>query len=159
MKKSVKYSGWSWFLTSTMTILCIVLPIVWYNDGKYEKAIVLAVLLAVMIILAMFYAPLYVKITDSHIAVRRLLKSRVINIDDVAAVQLCPPTMGAARVCGSGGWFGYWGWFKERDLGKYFAYYGRSTDCFLVQLKDNRQYVIGCTDAPDVVESILRHIN
>lgn len=158
MKKTVKYSGWCWFWTAAVTLFCVVLGGNWYIDGNYDKAILVTVLFAVLVVTALFYAPLYVKVTDKHIAVRRPLKSRVINIDDVASVQLCPPTMGAMRVCGSGGWFGYWGWFKERDLGKYFAYYGRSSDCFLIKLKDGRQYIIGCTDAPDVVEAILRHI-
>lgn len=159
MKKTVKYSGWSWILTAALFAFCVILGCNWFIDGKYERAILTSVLFAVLVFSALIYAPIYVKITDRHVAVRRPLKSKVINIDDIASVQLCPPTMGAIRVCGSGGWFGYWGWFKERDLGKYFAYYGRSSDCFLLKLKDGRQYIIGCTDAPDAVEAILRHIN
>lgn len=159
MKKTVKYSGWSWFLTAALTLFCVGISGTWYLDGKYQQAILVTVLFVALIVGALFYAPLYVKITDCHVAVRRPLKSKVINIDDIASIQLCPPTMGAIRICGSGGWFGYWGWFKERDLGKYFAYYGRSSDCFLIKLKDGRQYIIGCTDAPDAVESVMRHIN
>lgn len=158
MKKSVRFSLWSWIWTAALTAFCVIMGGIWYFDGKYEKAIVITVAFAICVVLALIYAPLYVKVTDKHVAVRRPLMSRVINMDDIVSVQLCPPTMGAVRVCGSGGWFGYWGWFKERDLGKYFAYYGRSSDCFLVTLKDGRKYIIGCTDAPYVVETILRHI-
>lgn len=67
---------------------------------------------------------------------------------DIAEVKLCQPTMGAIRICGSGGFFGWYGWFREGDIGKYFAYYGKSSDCFLVTLKDGRKYMLGCTDAP-----------
>lgn len=63
------------------------------------------------------------------------------------------------RVFGNDGWFGYWGWFKERDLGKYFAYYGRSSDCFLIILKDGRRYVIGCDNSADVIDFILRRLS
>ena len=73
---------------------------------------------------------------------------------DVKSVRLCSPTMGAIRIFGSGGFLGYWGWFKERDLGKYFAYYGRSSDCFLVELKDGRKYMLGCKNAPKMVDYI-----
>ncbi|MBE6230681.1 MAG: hypothetical protein E7119_08940 [Bacteroidales bacterium] len=38
--------------------------------------------------------------------------------------------------------------FHEHDSGKYFAYYGRSSDCFLVELKDGRKYLLGCKNAP-----------
>ena len=67
--------------------------------------------------------------------------------------------MGAMRLFGSGGWFGYYGWFSERDLGKYFAYYGKSSDCFLVRLKDGRQYMLGCNDAQEVVKYIEARIS
>lgn len=159
MKKSVKYSGWSWTWTAIITLFCVIFGITWYINGKYEKAIVLTVAFALLVITALIYAPLYVKVTDKHLAVRRPLKSRVIDMADIASVELFPPTMGEIRICGSGGWFGYWGWFKERDLGKYFAYYGRSSDCYLVKLKNGRQYIIGSEDAADVVEAILRHIS
>ena len=78
---------------------------------------------------------------------------------DVKSVRLCPPTMGAIRIFGSGGFLGYWGWFKERDLGKYFAYYGRSSDCFLVELKDGRKYMLGCKNPQKMVEYINSMIN
>lgn len=73
---------------------------------------------------------------------------------DIADVKLCPPTMAARRIVGSGGWFGYYGWFSERDLGRYFAYYGKASDCFLVTLRDGRKYMLGCDDAPAMVEAI-----
>ena len=77
---------------------------------------------------------------------------------EVASVKLCPPTMGAIRICGSGGFLGYWGWFQERDLGKYFAYYGKASDCFLVTLTDGRKYILGCQNAPEMVEYIAKQI-
>ncbi len=55
---------------------------------------------------------------------------------------------------GSGGFLGYWGWFAEKGLGRYFAYYGRKSDCFLVTLKDGRKYVLGCREASDLVGAL-----
>lgn len=66
--------------------------------------------------------------------------------------------MGALRICGSGGFFGYWGWFKERDLGKYFAYYGKSSDCFLVTLKSGNKYMLGCTEPEEMVDFINKNL-
>ncbi len=68
--------------------------------------------------------------------------------------MLCPPTMAERRICGSGGFFGYWGWFKEPSIGKYFAYYGKASDCFLVELKDGKKYLIGCSNPSEVVSYI-----
>ena len=36
----------------------------------------------------------------------------------------------------------------------FFAYYGKAFDCFLVVLKDGRKYLLGCQDAPEMVEAI-----
>lgn len=158
MKKNVKYSAWCWFWTALSTAIIVGVCIKWINDRNYLAAGVVCGAFAVIVISSLIYAPLYVKVTDKHVAVRRPLTSRVIRMDEIASAVLCPPTMAERRICGSGGWLGYWGWFSERDLGKYFAYYGRSSDCFLLTLKNGRKYVIGCVDAPDVVETILRHI-
>lgn len=67
--------------------------------------------------------------------------------------------MGERRVCGSGGWFGYWGWFHDRELGRYFAYYGKSSDCFLVRLRNGRSYVIGCQNPQTIIDEVCRKIS
>lgn len=66
--------------------------------------------------------------------------------------------MGEKRIFGSGGFFGWYGWFSEADLGKYFAYYGKASDCFLVTLKNGRKYMLGCADAPAMVAEIRSNI-
>jgi hypothetical protein len=98
--------------------------------------------------------PLSISADKTAIYINRSLRIKAIPMLDVASVKMCAPTMGAIRICASGGFFGYWGWFKERDLGKYFAYYGRSSDCFLVELKDGRKYMLGCKNPQKMVEYI-----
>ena len=66
--------------------------------------------------------------------------------------------MAKKRICGSGGWFGYYGWFSEPSIGKYFAYYGKASDCFLVTLKDGKKYVLGCESPDEMVEVINKLI-
>ena len=83
-----------------------------------------------------------------------MIRSTVLSYSEIESVRLCPPTMGEKRLFGSGGFLGYWGWFSERDLGRYFAYYGKASDCFLVRMRDGRQYMIGCEDAPKMVDYI-----
>lgn len=102
----------------------------------------------------LYYGPMSVRVTDAAVEVVRSLKIKRIFLADVKEVRLLSPTMGAIRICGSGGFMGYWGWFREGDLGKYFAYYGKASDCFLMVLKDGRKYMLGCKDAPEMVEAI-----
>ncbi len=50
--------------------------------------------------------------------------------------------MAERKICRSGGFFGYWGWLSEPSIGKYFAYYGKASDCSLVELKNGKRYLI-----------------
>lgn len=106
----------------------------------------------------LFFSPMSLAIDDSSLIVNFSVRHKTIPLSEIESVRLCPPTMGAIRVCGSGGFFGYWGWFKENDLGKYFAYYGKASDCFLVTLKGGKKYLLGCKDAPDMVQAIAFHL-
>lgn len=102
----------------------------------------------------LLYMPISITVDNECLKINRLLLTKSIPVTDIAEVRLCQPTMAARRICGSGGWFGWYGWFYERDLGKYFAYYGKASDCFLVTLKNGRKYMLGCADAPAMVVKI-----
>lgn len=103
--------------------------------------------------------PLSITATDKHLTVNRPLWAKRLALDEISSIALCQPTMGAMRICASGGWFGYWGWFSERDLGKYFAYYGKASDCFLVTMKNGKQYMIGCQNPSAIVDFVQSRIN
>lgn len=152
MKQPVILSTFSLIITIVSNAL--ILSIMFLNNPPVYVQISLGVIWGMTVLASLFYMPLSISADKTAIYINRSLRIKAIPIQDVASVKLCPPTMGAIRICGSGGFFGYWGWFKERDLGKYFAYYGRSSDCFLVELKDGRKYVLGCKNAPKMVEYI-----
>lgn len=156
MKQRVELSAYSFIVTVVCLVVLLVtvfiVPEPWwmYSWGSF---------IGVILILSLCYCPLSVEVTDKDIRVNRALSlDKRLPLEHVGDVRLCPPTMGEIRVCGSGGFLGYWGWFRERDLGKYFAYYGKSSDCFLVTLKDGRKYMLGCKNAPLVVEHIKNNI-
>lgn len=107
---------------------------------------------------ALFYMPLSISVNDTELNIHRPLRIKSIPITDIESIKLTQPTMGAKRICGSGGFFGYWGIFSERDLGKYFAYYGKASDCFFVRLKDGRKYMLGCQNPGKIVEYVAARI-
>ena len=152
MKQPVILSTFS--LITTIVSNVLIISIMFINDPPVYVQISLGVIWGMTVLASLFYMPLSISADKTAIYINRSLRIKAIPIQDVASVKLCPPTMGAIRICGSGGFFGYWGWFKERDLGKYFAYYGRSSDCFLVELKDGRKYMLGCKNAPKMVDYI-----
>lgn len=157
MKQRVDLSTFS-FIT---TIICIAVFIICFfiNDPPFNVKLILAAMLVLILIAGLFYMPLSIAADKYAIYVKRSLKIKTIPMKEVKSVRLCPPTMGAIRVCGSGGFMGYWGWFRERDLGRYFAYYGRSSDCFLVELKDGHKYVLGCRNPQQMVDYINSNLS
>lgn len=85
------------------------------------------------------------------------LQKHVITVRNIASIELFQPTMGAIRVFGSGGFMGYWGIFREGDVGRYMAYYGKASDCFLIRMKNGDKYVIGCNNPSIIVEYLKQN--
>lgn len=155
MKKKVKLSSYSLVLSGlSFIVFCMLFVNALRRDAPLWMIWSLGIAIFILCFMALCYSPLSLSVDDRAISVHRLFKTKHISLSDIADVKLCPPTMAAHRIVGSGGWFGYYGWFSERDLGKYFAYYGKASDCFLVTLRDGRKYMLGCDDAPAMVEAI-----
>ena len=163
MRHKVVLSAGSAILTMiTLIVLVGILIYMLCNPEKgtaYEVSLIsYCVILCAALIASLYYVPLYVEVDDGCVKVGRLFGGKRFTLADVESVDLFQPTMGAIRLCGSGGFMGYWGWFKERDTGKYFAYYGKSSDCFMLKMKDGRKYVLGCADPEMIVDEIRQKI-
>ncbi len=156
MKQQVKISTYSIVITLIALIIMGGMILIDLHRGYLWAAWVAIGLVVIIFSAALFYMPLSISVNDRELCINRPLKVKTIVLDDITSAVLCPPTMAERRICGSGGWFGYWGWFSERDLGKYFAYYGRSSDCFLITLKDGRRYMLGCHNPQSIIDRINR---
>lgn len=151
MKCRVKLSTYSTIVTAICLI--VLLACLYYcrdNCGIYA----IGALIVIACSMALFYMPLSISVNDEDLNINRSLKIKRIPLKVVKSVKLCPPTMAEHQIFGSGGWFRYWGWFTEPSMGRYFAYYGKASDCFLVELKNGNRYLLGCEDAPVMVECI-----
>lgn len=158
MKKSVEISAYSFAISIISLSVMAAVTYFSFVRGAAGFAWILIAMIMLICLFSLFYMPLSVEVDGKYLYVNRPLKVKAIRLDNIVEVKLCPPTMGARRISGSGGWFGYWGRYTEGDLGEYFAYYGKASDCFLVTLRDCRKYMLGCKDAPEMVEAIKKII-
>lgn len=154
MKQKVSLSAYSLVLS----VICLIVLIMslYYcrnNWGIYP----LGATIIIWILLALYYMPLSISVDDS-LNINRSLRIKSIPLSEIKKLQLSAPTMAERRIFGSGGFFGYWGWFSEPSVGKYFACYGKASDCFLVELKNGKKYMLSCDNAPAMVEFINKHI-
>lgn len=158
MKSRVRLSGYCVAVTCIITgVLAGLLVFTFDNKPAFYSIIAT---LALIYITSAIYAPLSIKVDAGRVTVRSLLKSHSIPLDQVRSVELFQPTMGATRLLGSGGFLGYWGLYREGDIGRYKAWYGRASDCFLLRMRDGGQYVLGCdfgSETADCIRRQLRH--
>ncbi len=158
MKRKVALSTYCIILTILTIGLLIGIMIFEMKIGNEVLSYLAGAILIILCVLSLFFTPLTVSVEDGCLNVNTFLRSKSIPLREIEAVRLCPPTMAEKRICGSGGWFGYWGWFREPSIGKYFAYYGKASDCFLVQLKNDKLYMLGCVDPLSMMEYISQQI-
>lgn len=157
MKQKVSLSGFSVMLSA---MCLIVLALSMYHTRERSGVFyLLAAIIIIWILLSLFYMPFSVSVSDDGLKIHRAMRVKNIALSEIKSIKLCPPTMAERRLCGSGGFFGYWGWFSEPSVGKYFAYYGKASDCFLVELKNGRKYLIGCDNSNAMVDSIIERLH
>lgn len=157
MKSKISYSQ---FVTVLTAVLSGVLFVACIATVKEEGAFFsLLAIYFILIILMLFFGVAYIKSDCKYIVLGSLLRSKKIPMCNVESVELFQPTMGAIRICGSGGFMGYWGLFKEGDIGRYYAFYGKASDCFLVRMKNGDKYVLGCDQPDKMVEYIKSQIS
>lgn len=157
MKSRVVLSGYACILTAIITCVVVAGCILTFKEPAVFWCIL--IILLGLLIPSAFYAPLSLKIDERNITVQSPVKRHRIPMRNVKEVELFQPTLGALRICASGGYFGYWGIFKEGDIGRYAGYYGKASDCFLVRMKNGDKYVLGCKDPAAAVDYIKAIIN
>lgn len=52
---------------------------------------------------------------------------------------------------------GYWGIFREGDIGRYMACYGKGSDCFIIHLDNGDKYLLGCRN-PEEMAAYIRSL-
>lgn len=115
--------------------------------AKYSNPVVLFVplvflIVPVIILIALGQeAPTGYAIDDDAVRIERRAGAVAIPISTVREVHELPSQAWFTRIGGSGGWLGFYGEFKNRDLGQVTMYATRVTDRVLVAT-DGRKYVI-----------------
>lgn len=157
MERKVRLSTFCTVITLTVIIALTVGIFVNWNDNPKDSLILFLILAGIMAV-SMFYRPLTIKATDNELIIHRMLKNKTIPYSSIKAASRFYPSPGGLRLCGSGGFFGYWGYFTDIVIGSYFGYFGKRSQCIVVELKNGPQYVISCEQPDEMLYTISRHI-
>ena len=156
MKSKISYSRLATILTATLSGALFVACIATVKEEIAFFA--LLVIYLILFVSMLFFGAAYIKADSNDIVLGSLLRGKKIPMCDVENVTLFKPGAGAIRVCASGGFMGYWGIFRDPGFGKYYGFYGKSSDCFLVSMKNGKKYVLGCNQPEKMVEYIKSQI-
>lgn len=152
MKQRVRLSTFSIMLSG---IVMIVLLCALYFSNSPVSICIISGILIVCCALTLYYMPLSVSVCDGELRVNCIIRTKRIPLREISSIERLQSTMLGRRVFGNDGWFGYWGWYRDKTLDTYFAYYGNEADCFIVRLNKGKQYVLGC-DNPDAIINYIQ---
>jgi len=151
-----KYDNLAKFITVAVWIgvLYIVIRNFFVYNSYLKLAVINSILIAVLVVPYLF-SPKGILIENDRIIIRRVLGNIIIPLRDVAEIKLLPsiPTM-RLRLFGSGGLYGYFGYFYLPNLGTVRIYATRRYDLVLIRCKDGRTYVI----SPEFVEECCKKL-
>ena len=156
MKSKVALSTYCKVITFALVILLIVGIVSCSDNGT--KLLALVFISIALIGFSLFYFPTAVETTGNAFIIHRFLKSKTIPYSSISSADTCIPSAGGIRLCGSGGFLGYWGYFNDIIIGTYFGYYGNRNQCILIKLKNGRQYVVSCEEQIKMIHSINDHL-
>ena len=153
MESKVKLSVFSKIITIVVFGLLIGIG-VYCAFTEDSKGIIVLIICLILLIPSLYYSPKSIKVDDKTITINTYLSKHKLLISNIENVDYYLPMMGNLRICASGGLMGYWGIFRGMDIGNYMAYYGKSSDCFLVRMKNGDKYVLGCENPYEMMEYI-----
>lgn len=134
--------------TILVSILIIGMGIVVWQTREHMIAIAYALwgCYIVMCFATLIFMPLEVKVGDESISVVFSLRQKEFAFKDIQSIEPYQVTMNFVRYFGSGGFFGWWGWFRNQELGRFMVYASELDHVFLLKMRNGKRYVISCSD-------------
>ena len=158
--KSVK-----WISAIFYSIVILSVFVIMYQLAKgvfnLTTAWVVMALILIPSILSFFIFPMYVVADDEGVGVRTLARTKLIpyeNIDRIVRVDEQPlfSRLSTIRLFGSGGVFGYIGWFRSKGIGTFLSYATDEKNVFLIYRKKGTPVAISVNDPDEFLPYYLK---
>ena len=153
MEANVKFSLFSKIITIVIFGLLAGIGVYCAFTGD-SKGIIVLIICLILLIPSLYYSPKSIKVDDKNITINTYLGKHKLPLRNIEIVDYYKPMMVNFRICASGGLMGYWGIFRGMDIGPYMAYYGKSSECFLIRMKNGDKYVLGCENPYEMMQYI-----
>ncbi|WP_212004750.1 PH domain-containing protein [Chitinophaga sp. HK235] len=162
MKYSTRLDTTSRIITSLLIGVCLVLLTVSVFTGREGAvaSIVPALILVVIVTVTWSVKPLAYELTaDALIIIRPLSRKRVLLADIAEVFPLAADELkGSIRSFGSGGLFGYLGYFASQQQGAYEMWCTDRTSMVMIILKNKKKLVISPVERNEFVLALQQVI-
>lgn len=148
MKEKVSLDTLAKFMTTMVFVIIVTVAYFMLNDTMNNEIpvlapeIVLGLFLATVII-SWGYHPVSYEITDDTLLIHRpfsalkISKEQIVNVESIDAAKL----RYGIRLFASGGFFGYFGLYSAKSIGRYYRYTGHSNNLVMIET-DKKRFVI-----------------
>ncbi len=152
MNSKISFSKGVWIisiLTSIGIIACLIFlgkDIFLQKDSHDIINIILFFLVILAYMASLYFMPISLLLTSDKLVIRCLIHRVQIPLSNIAVIETAQKYKDFTdiRVFGIGGLWGYIGLFRNKGVGKYFAYVGNPQQAFYIRLKSGRNYLVSC---------------
>ncbi|MDR2685054.1 MAG: PH domain-containing protein [Prevotellaceae bacterium] len=131
------------------------------NQGFVILSLIIAYLLPCVLIVIFLYMPTKICVNNEKLVVNQIKGNITIPLNEILEIrELQKDEMSNGfRTFGSGGLFGYLGYFGNSQLGKYQIYARSRKNSFLVKTTENKNFVFSCEKRDKLIQIVNNQIN
>ena len=157
----------SWFHWDALAIIItLVYNAIIITCGIYafrDSVLIAAILMICVFVLPILFMPLSLRVSENDVKIFRLIGRVRISLCDVKSVTIIEDDERffnkLIRTCGSGGAYGYWGFFKHEKHGKVRMFVTDREQCFLIKCNDGKVFVVSSPKRQEIVGYLNSNLN
>lgn len=138
--------------------------LIWILVDAFINFIILFEIITLCVLLTCaIFLPIRLIVTKETIRIIRPVGTVKIEMKDILSCNVIEDEKRffdqVIRTCGSGGVYGYWGYFRHKKYGKIRFFATHRKQCFLIRLKDGKYYAISSEKRDEIVGFIRENTN
>lgn len=163
MKSYRQPSAWSTYCKIyTIVVIAVMIALTFITSPNKSMALLIDIIgtwLYLFFLVGLYFCPKYVEVNRFQFTIGRLFVKKTIRLQEVESAKTYHITMNFVNRLGSYGFFGFWGWYRNQELGKFFVSATNLKQLVVVKLKSGKAYVVSCLDADALSRQINMRLN
>ncbi len=125
-----------------------------------SNALLMGIFLLILALTGYFVtqAPMSLKVSEDRLIICKLAGTKEIPFSEIEKIEPYKDYHSDIRLMGNGGFLGYTGLFRNKELGKYTAYVGNYSQAFYIRTKNRKMYVTSCEHREEVIRRIRQKL-